>query len=212
MNVSDDELEDEDLPVLSIENLEKDLVSGKVNSIRIEEKTIPSLKEVVAIGDRYNKAVYIEDCTLMEASLGSANVDISINNSVITGRTDLKNGSFGRQLNLSDLIFQEEVDFSRTTFKEDVCLEECVFRKKVNCNEAHFEREAVFTSCDFREEVSFEKASFEGRTDFADSTFRKRATYKSTLFKGEVDFSDSVFEEDVEMEGSNLPDIKNPTT
>lgn len=195
-----------DFPVFNITELKWNTETGKINDVRIEQRTIQSLGEIVAIADRHNMSVNIKECVLMEFQIDSANIDMSFNESVFKEKIHLKMGVFNGKLNFWDSTFEEEADFSGAIFKEDIEFEDCTFHKKVDFFGTIFEKNTALTSCDFKGEIAFDGASFEGEVDFSESTFRKKAIYNRAIFKKAVDLSEVLFEESLEITGSNLPE------
>jgi len=207
-NTYEDEDNNDDFPLLNITELKRDNEIGEIHDIEIKEKTIQSLREIVAVADKHNMSVNIQECVLMEVQIDSANIDISFNESVFKEKIQFKNGVFGGKLNFYNSTFEEEADFSGAIFKKDIDFEECTFHKKLNFFGAIFEKNAAFSSCYLKAEITFDGASFEGEVDFSESTFRKKAIYNRAIFKKPVDLSGTLFEESLEITGSNLPDMK----
>ncbi len=195
-------------PVFNIAELKRNTETGEIHDIDIEEKTIQNLREIVAIADRHNMNVNIEQCVLMEVQIDSVNIDISFNESVFKEKIHFKSGVFNGKLSFWGSTFEEEADFSGAIFKEVIGFENCTFHRKVNFFGATFKKNAVFTICDFKAEITFDNASFEGEVDLSGSTFRKKAIYNRAVFKKAVVLSETLFEESLEITGSNLPDMK----
>ena len=207
---NDNDLDDEDLPVLDIEHLKDRLQVGKAQSksIGIAEKTVLSLKEVVDIGNKYQMGVVIESCVLRETALDLVDVSISIEDSTFQGKVDSREVVFNKELRFWDTTFESETDFSGSTFKEGMYFEDCTFEKGTDFSRVSFKKEIEFIRCRFMEDITFKDASFEGDVDFSGSAFRKNATFTAAFFKGEVDLTGSVFQGWMECAGSNLLDVK----
>ena len=210
-NDMDDDDEDDDFPEFSIRELGQPGDRGdarSISSIAIEERTIPSLAEIVAIANKDDRSINVEDCVLTNAQIRQADIDISVSDSVFTGKADFKNGVFGARFAFWDATFESEADFDQAVFRATVSFEDCIFEKKVNFAGARFEKGAAFTSCDFEEETTFDHAAFGGEVDFSWSTFRKKVTCKKAVFSQSVDLSNVKFEGDLDSTGSNLADMK----
>ncbi|HID26860.1 MAG TPA: hypothetical protein EYP22_03325 [Methanosarcinales archaeon] len=200
----------DDFPVFDIKELKWDTETtetGEIHDIGIEERTIQSLGEIVAIADKHNMSVNIKECVLMEVQIDSAHIDISFNKSIFKEKIHFKSGVFNGKLNFWVSTFEEEADFSGAIFKEDIDFKDCTFHKEVNFFGTTFEKKAAFAFCDFKGETAFNGASFKEEVDFSGSTFRKKAIYNEAIFKKAVNLSRTLFEESLEIMGSNLPDM-----
>jgi uncharacterized protein YjbI with pentapeptide repeats len=201
----------DDLPEFSIRELGQPGDRGdtrSISSIAIEERNIPSLAEIVAIANKDGRPISVEDCVLTNTQIRRADIDISVNDSVFTGKADFKNGVFGARFSFCDATFEREADFDQAVFRAQVSFEDCIFENKVNFAGATFEKGVSFTSCDFEEETTFDHATFGGEVDFSWSTFRKDVTCKDAVFSQAVDLSNVKFEGDLDSTGSNLADMK----
>ena len=210
-NDMDDDDEDDDLPEFNMRELGQPGDRGdtrSISSIAIDERTIPSLADIVAIANKDGRPIYVEDCVLTNAQIRRADIDISVSDAVFTGKADFKNGVFGARFAFWDATFESEADFDQAVFRATVSFEDCIFEKKVNFAGARFEKGAAFTSCDFEEETTFDHAAFGGEVDFSWSTFRKKVTCKDAVFSQAVDLSNVKFEGDLDSTGSNLGDMK----
>ncbi|MBN1843145.1 MAG: pentapeptide repeat-containing protein [Deltaproteobacteria bacterium] len=208
-NMDDDE-ESDDLQEFSIKELGQ---AGSTNQtgldreIFIEERKIPNLAEIVAIANKADRPISIEDCVLDKTRIDAANIDIFIDESVFAGEAESKNAVFGGKLVLTDTIFEENADFGAATFQAEVSFDECVFQNEVSFAGARVEHGASFTSCNFQKEITFDHASFAGKVSFSESTFRKKVTCTDALFWKEVDLRDVKFKEGLDTTGSNLEDM-----
>ncbi len=212
-DIDDDEPGD-DLPVFNVTELRRLTDAGKTNlggEIAIEERIIVNLAEILGVVNKDNRPLSIEECVLEEAhidQIGSANVDISIDESVFVQKVHFRNGVFFGKLSLWDTTFKEGADFSGAVFKEELMFEGCIFHKEVTFSDAVFEKRAMFISCDFEGKTSFDSAAFAGEVDFSGSTFQKSVTYKDALFEKVVNLSEVHFAEGLQAIGSNLADMK----
>jgi len=199
------------LPVLDIAELEHHTEqdeTGETHCVRIEEKTIQRMGELVTIAEKHNLNVNIQECVLMDARIESCSIDMSFDFSIFRTKMDLSGGVFYGKLKFSDSFFEKETDLSRAVFKQDISFEGCTFYEEVSFFEAIVEREAAIMSCDFEGEVTFDNASFADRFNLSESTFEKRVRCNGAVFKKTVDLSGSVFEEGLDSTGSNLPDVR----
>lgn len=207
----DEEEEIDDFPELTLADVNQLRDTGQTGPSRqivIQEKTIPGLSEIVAIANKDNRPISIEECVLAEVRIASANIDISVDESLFAQKVDFKNAVFSGRLNFWDADFAKEADFSGAVFSEEVHFEDCRFDKEVNFTGAVFKKRVAFTSCDFEGEIVFDDARFAGEVDFSNSTFRRRASYKGALFDKTIDLSNVRFEVSPDMTGSNLADMK----
>jgi hypothetical protein len=182
--------------------------TGADREIVIEERTISSLAEIMAVANKHKRPISFEECVLNEVQIDSADVDMSFDESVFTEQVDFRKGIFGGKLSYWDAAFHKRADFGLSIFKEEVSFEECTFHNGVNFAQASFENVAAFVSCVFEEEIVFDHARFAGEVDFSESTFRKKVTFKGTHFSQVVDLSDVEFKEGSDTTGSNLMDME----
>lgn len=206
----DDDEESDDLPEFSIKELGQAGSTNQTNSNReifIEERNIPNLAEIVAIANKANRPISIEDCVLDKTRIDAANIDIFIDESVFAGEVEFKNAVFAGKLVLADTTFEKNADFGAATFQAEVSFDDCVFQNEVSFAGAKFEHGASFTSCNFEREITFDHASFAGKVSFGESTFRKKVTYKDALFWKEVNLRDAKFKEGLDTTGSNLENM-----
>jgi uncharacterized protein YjbI with pentapeptide repeats len=207
----DDDEDEEDLPEFRLEELTRPGdtdETGPSRLIVIEERFIPSLSDIVAMANKDNRAVSIEECELAGAQIDSANIDLSIDESVFAGNVHFGNGIFLGKLTFCDVTFDKKADFGRAVFREKVHFEDCTFHDPVHFSGATFEKGAAFTFCDFQEEAAFDSGSFRGEVDLSESIFRKKATFKDAVFKKVIDLNNVQFKGGLETTGSNLSDMK----
>lgn len=207
----DDDEDEDDLPEFSLEELTQLGDADETGSSRlilIEERIIPSLAEIVAIANKDNRPISIEECELGKAQIDSANIDLSIDESVFADEVHFGNGIFLGKLTFCDVTFNKKADFGRAVFRESVHFEDCTFHDPVHFNGAMFEKGAAFTFCDFQEGAAFDSGSFRGEVDLSESIFRKKVTFKDAVFKKVIDLHNVQFKGGLETTGSNLSDMK----
>jgi len=214
-DVHDDDMDadedEEDLQGFRIEELARSVdtdETGPRRLIFIEERFIPRLSDIVAIANKDNRPISIEECELAEAQIDSAVIDISIDESVFRKKARFDNGIFQGKLSFYDVIFDKKVDFAGAVFKEKVSFEDCTFHDRVHFGGATFEKGAAFTFCDFREEATFVNGSFQGEVNLSQSTFQKRVSFENAAFQEAVGLRNVQFGEGLETAGSNLSDMK----
>jgi hypothetical protein len=210
----DDEEDEDDLPEFRLEELsqsgDRD-ETGPSRLIVIEERIIPSLAEIVAIANKDNRPISIEECKLAGAQIDSANIDISIDESVFTENARFANGIFLANLAFYDVTFYKKADFGTAVFRGKVHFENCMFHDTVHFGGATFDKGVAFTFCDFHEETTFDSGSFRDEVDLRGSTFRKKVTFKDAVFEKQVDLNNVQFKQGPETTGSNLLDMKKET-
>lgn len=207
----DDDEDEDDLPEFRLEELsqpgDRD-ETGPSRLMVIEERIIPSLAEIVAIANKDNRPISIEECKLAGAQIDSANTDISIDESVFTENAHFANGIFLGNLAFYDVTFDKKADFGTSVFRGKVHFEDCMFHDTVHFGGATFDKGVAFTFCDFHEETTFDSGSFRDEVDLSGSTFRKKVTFKDAVFKKVINLNSVQFSEGLETSGSNLSDMK----
>jgi len=207
----DDDEDEDDLPEFRIEELgqsgDRD-ETGPSRLMVIEERIIPSLAEIVAIANKDNRPISIEECELRGAQIDSADIDISIDESVFTENAHFANGIFLANLAFYDVTFYKKADFGTAVFRGKVHFEDCMFHDTVHFGGATFDKGVAFTFCDFHEETTFDSGSFRDEVDLSGSTFRKKVTFKDAVFKKVINLNSVQFSEGLETTGSNLADMK----
>ncbi len=185
--------------------------TGTGREILIQEKTIPSLAKVVSVADRDNRHVSIVECEMAEVRIVSANINMSVIDSLFTQKVDFTNWVCRGSLNIWNVSFGEEADFGKAVFSEDVRFEGCTFHKDVSFAGAVFDKGASFTYCEFEGQVVFDSANFAGHVNLSGSVFVERMSCRGALFRKAVDLSDVRFGKPPDMTDSNLPDMKKDT-
>ena len=214
-DVDNDQIEDdkpsEDLPAFTageLADLHDREKTGADREIVIEERSISSLAEIIAVANEHKRPIIIEECVLNKVQIDSADVDMSVDESVFTEEVDFRKGIFSGKLSFWDAAFHKRADFGLSIFKEQVSFDDCTFHNGVNVAGATFENGAAFVSCVFEGEIVFDHAKFAGEVDFSESTFRNKVTFKGTRFSQVVDLSDVEFKEGADTTGSNLMDME----
>jgi len=214
-DVGNDQMEDdkssEDLPSFTAGELADLYDRDKTEpgrEIVIEERTISSLAEIIAFANKHKSPISFEVCVLNEVQIDSADVDMSVYESVFTVQVDFRKGIFTGRLNFWDADFHKRADFGLSIFKKEVSFDDCTFYNGANFAGATFENGAAFASCVFEGEIVFDHAKFAGEVDFSESTFRNKVTFKGTRFSQVVDLSDVEFKEGADTTGSNLMDME----
>jgi len=214
-DVDDDEMhedEDEDrLPELRLEELshpDDTDGTGPSRPIVIEERMIPSLADIVAIANKDHRPVSIEECELAEARIDSANIDISIDESVFTQNAAFSNGIFLGKVTFFDVMFDKKADFGKAVFRGKVYFEDCLFCDTADFSGALFEDSAAFRFCEFKGETTFEGGTFGQEADFSESTFHTKVLFKEAVFKKDVHVHNAQFKDGFEASGSNFGDTK----
>jgi len=214
-DVDDDEMdEDQDeegIPELRLEELNAsgdrdDATAG--GFIAIEERIIPSLEDVVAIANRDNQPISIEECELAGVEIDATNIDISIDESIFTEDVHFENGVFLGKLAFYDVTFDKKANFGKAIFRDTVHFEDCSFADAVDFSGALFEKGAAFRFCDFQGETTFEDGTFGQEADFSQSTFHTKVLFRDAVFKKQVNLDNVQFKEGHETTGSNLSDMK----
>jgi len=207
----DDNEDEDDPPEFRLEELsqpgDRD-ETGPSRLMVIEERTIPSLAEIVAIANKDHRPVSIEECSLAGGQIDSANIDISIDESVFTEDVHFENGVFLGNLAFNDVTFDKKANFGNATFKGKVHFQDCSFRDTVDFSGALFEKGAAFRYCDFKKEATFKGGAFAEEADFRQSTFYKKVLFKDAVFKKVIDLDKAQFKGGLETTGSNLSDMK----
>lgn len=220
-DVDDDEMEDDededDLLEFHLEELsqpgDKDETGPRrLMAIAIEERIIPSLADIVAIANKDNRPISIEECELAGAQIDAVNIHISVDESVFTENANFANGIFLAGLAFYDVTFDKKANFGKATFRDKVHFEDCSFRDTVDFSGALFEKGAAFRFCDFQGETTFEDGTFGQEADFSESTFRKKVLFKDAVFKNVVHLDNVQFKDGLETTGSNLADMKKEET
>jgi uncharacterized protein YjbI with pentapeptide repeats len=166
------------------------------------------LKQLGRAGETGQGGVGIDRCVLEQVRIASADIDISIYESVFGRKVDFKKGVCRGRLNFWDANFHRKADFTGAIFKEAVHFEDCMFDRETNFSGSVFERNVAFTSCDFKGKVVFDDARFMGEVDLSESTFQKKVSCKGALFEKTVDLDNVRFQESPDTTDSNLADMK----
>jgi uncharacterized protein YjbI with pentapeptide repeats len=207
----DDEEAEEDLPEFRITELtqNQDHEQGDHRSyIRIQERTIVSLAEIVAFANKEHLPLSVEECVLKQVRLHAASSDMSFEDSLFTERTLFNKAVFVGNLEFWETSLDEGADFDGTIFKKEVSFDECLFGSEVSFVKAVVEKKAAFTSCVFEGDIQFDNTRFAGDVDFSESTFRGKVSFRDTLFEKSVDLTNTTFERTPETDGSNLAEAR----
>jgi uncharacterized protein YjbI with pentapeptide repeats len=210
-NHMDDDEDGEDLPELDIEELTEATgadQTGPGHQIVIEERTIPSLADVVAFANKAHRPVSFERCVVERVRLHASSVDISFEDSLFTENVNFDRAVFTGKLDFWDTCFEQVAACGATTFREEVSFEECLFRTRVNFARAVFEKRVAFTACDFEGDVTFDNTTFAAGVDFTASTFRAEISCRNAQFKKRVDLANTTFEQAPDITGSNLDEAE----
>jgi uncharacterized protein YjbI with pentapeptide repeats len=220
-NHMDDDEDGEDLPELDMEELTEATGADKTgpgHQIVIEERTVPSLADVVAFANKAHRPISFERCVVERVRLHTSSVDMSFEDSLFTENVNFDRAVFNGKLDFWDTGFEQVAACGATTFKEEVSFEECLFRTRVNFSRAVFEKRAAFTACDFEGDVTFDNTTFAAGVDFSASIFRAEISCRNARFEKRVDLANTTFEQAPDITGSNLeeaqeaeePDQKRP--
>jgi len=207
----DDDEDEDDLPEFRLEELNQPGDRDETGSSRlmvIEERVISSLAEIVAIANKDNRPISIEECELAGAQINVINIDISIDESIFTEDALFENGVFQGKLTFGDVAFDKKAHFGRAIFREKVHFEDCTFHDTAHFDGATFEKGAVFTFCDFQEETTFDNGTFKDEVDLSESTFWKKVSFRDAVFNKALHLDNVQFKESLETTGSNLADMK----
>jgi uncharacterized protein YjbI with pentapeptide repeats len=210
-NHMDDDENGENLPELDMEELTEATgadQTGPGHQIVIEERTIPSLANVVAFANKAHRPVSFERCVVERVRLHASSVDMSFEDSLFTENVNFDRAVFTGKLDFWDTCFEQVAACGATTFKEEVSFEECFFRMRVNFARAVFEKRVAFTACDFEEDVTFDSTTFAAGVDFTASIFRAKISCRNAHFEKRVDLTNTTFEQAPDITGSNLEEAQ----
>jgi uncharacterized protein YjbI with pentapeptide repeats len=207
----DEEEAEEDLPEFRITELtqNQDNEPGDHRSyIRIQERTIASLAEIVAFANKEHRSLSLEECVLKQVRLHAASSDISFEDSLFTERALFNKAVFVGNLEFWETSLDKEAEFDGTIFKKEVSFDECLFGSEVSFAGAVFENKVGFTSSVFEGDIQFDNARFAGDVDFSESTFRGKVSFRDALFEKSVVLTNTTFERTPETDGSNLAEAR----
>ncbi len=127
-----------------------------------------------------------------------------------SGKIEVKNSCFLKEITSYNNTFNEEIDFSKTKFKgvikfvnakfqKGINFQGTTFEKSVSFHGTHFAEDVDLSNKIFKEDVSFVNAKFQKGINFQGTTFAEDVDFRTTTFPQKVDFKNMTFNQSVDF-------------